>query len=553
MPTFTRRSAVFLGLSLASLPAFAKIQQPSDSPVRFNHGIASGDPTARQVILWTRISTDQTGPLSVRWEMSQSADFAKIKRKGHFVTDASRDFTVKIDAKRLKSGTDYYYRFKVGGVISPIGHTKTLPKGHIDQARFAVVSCSNLPFGYFNVYDHIAANPEFDAVIHLGDYFYEYGHQGYGGRTGARLGRQHNPAHETLSLADYRTRHAQYKADSASQALHAAHPLICVWDDHETANDSWKAGAQNHGPDEGSWDDRRTAALKAYYEWMPVRDPKRGAAREALFRKYSYGNLLTIAAIETRLTARTQPLRYSDHAQNLRTRDGIGKFVKDILWDEQRELLGPAQKSYIAATLKSSKRKQQAWRLIANQTIMARVASPDISDYKDADFVTEIAKIFPAIRGLIALSPLGLPRNLDAWDGYPAARERFYTMAQENGVNDLLVLTGDTHESWANVLTTKAGVNMGIELGTPAVTSPGAGAYFADEGPELSRRLKAKNQDILYHDLSHKGYLDLQLTPQAGRVDFVGVSTVLKPEYEAQIRKSFKLVKTDTTINLQEL
>ena len=557
MTDITRRGALFTGISLVGASAAACSGESVDFPVLFSHGVASGDPGTDRMIIWTRISVDTSGDISVpsipvKWEMATDADFRKINRKGKARTDANRDYTVKVDASGLKPGQTYYYRFKVGKNISPVGRTKTLPAGSLDQARFAVVSCSNYQFGYFNVYDHIAKNDDFDAVLHLGDYYYEYSRTGYGGKVGEKIGRQHNPPHEILSLDDYRTRHAQYKGDTASQAMHGAHPVICIWDDHETANDSWKTGAQNHNEGEGDWDERRANAMKAYYEWMPVRDPEPGRAREALFRSYSFGDLLTLCAIETRLTARTRPLDYSQYIADFQTREGIGNFVQNILGDPSRELLGAAQSAYIGDALKASKAKNQPWRVIANQVIMARTASPDLTEYKDADFIKDIEKLFPQIHDYIALSPLGLPLNTDAWDGYPAAREKFYAMAQAQDVSDLLVLTGDTHEWWANKLETVSGTAMGVELGTTGVTSPGTGAYFGEAGADYSAKLNAKNDDVIYHNLNSHGYIDLTLNRETGQANFISVDTVYQPDYKAFTSKSFKIEKADESLTLRD-
>ena len=286
MPKITRRSALFTAAALASTSS-AGCNRESPMPlVNFNHGVASGDPTANSLILWTRVTPQDVafnGAISGQWEASMTEDFKGPLSKGKFITNIIKDYTVKIDAKNLNSGQVYFYRFKIGKIVSPIGRGKTLPSGRIDKARFAVVSCSNYPFGFFNVYDDIASQDHFDAVVHLGDYFYEYGREGYGGKVGTKLGREHEPAHEVISLGDYRARHGQYKKDKAAQAMHAAYTIIAVWDDHETANDSWSTGAQNHNPGEGSWDERRANAMQAYYEWMPVRDPAPGMVREACF------------------------------------------------------------------------------------------------------------------------------------------------------------------------------------------------------------------------------------------------------------------------------
>jgi len=552
MTKITRRSALISSLALVGTGT-ASCAKPIDYDVEYAHGVASGDPQMDKIILWTRITTVHTGRVDGNWQMSETSDFSKLARKGKFTTDAARDYTVKVDANKLKPGRIYFYRFIIGDMVSPIGKTKTLPSGSVEDARFAVVSCSNYPFGFFNVYDDIAKQAHFDAVIHLGDYFYEYGRDGYGGKVGAKLGREHEPAHEIISLADYRTRHAQYKGDPQTQAVHAAHPFICVWDDHETANDSWKSGAQNHNEGEGSWDARRAAAMQAYYEWMPVRNPAQGTAREALFRTYSFGNLLTITSIETRLTARSQQLDYTNHLEAFKTPEGIGNFLKNILGDPARELLGPVQMDYIKTALKTSKDKGQPWRLIANQVIMARQHSPDITDYAERDFIKEIEKVFPKIHEYIAFSPLGLPSNLDAWDGYPAARERFYDMARAQGASDLLVLTGDTHVSWANKLVDSNEKAMGVELGVTGTTSPGYNAYFKDATEDYSSRIRAKNPDIIWTQSAENGYIDLQLNHAQGRADFVSVNTVYAPEYKTFVSKSFKIEKSDDSLTLKDI
>ncbi|PHR94045.1 MAG: alkaline phosphatase [Robiginitomaculum sp.] len=555
MPKITRRGAIFTSAALLGTAATGCQNESLSTPVTFMHGVASGDPTQNSIILWTRISPQDpnfSGSITGYWEVSTSKDFDKIVKKGKFTTSPTRDYTVKIDAKDLKSGQTYYYRFKAGETFSPTGRTKVLPNGSLEKVRLAVVSCSNYPFGFFNIYDHIAKQDHFDAVIHLGDYFYEYGRDGYGGKVGAKLGREHEPAHEVITLSDYRIRHAQYKGDPSTQAMHTAHPLIAVWDDHETANDSWSTGAENHNADEGSWDDRRTAAMQAYYEWMPVRDPQPGQAREALFRNYEFGDLLSLTSIETRLTARTRPIDYAHYISDLQTREGIGNFVQNILGDPTHEMMGEAQRDYVGKALKSSKDKKQPWRLIANQVIMARTASPDLTAYKDEEFIKEIEKLFPQIYDYIALSPIGLPLNPDAWDGYPAARERFYKMATDQGVQDLLVLTGDTHDNWANKLESASGTTMGVELGVSGVTSPGTGAYFGSAGKDFSERLNAKNPDILYHDNQYHSYIDLSLTHEGGHAAFIGLDTIYSPEYKTSTIKEFKLVKHEDTIKLEE-
>ena len=274
----------------------------------FAHGVASGDPFTNSVVLWTHITTELEGDIEVEWEMSVDEEFGTVTTSGRFSTNAARDYCVKVIADTLSPGETYFYRFRTGEAVSAIGRTKTLPEGDTDHLRFAVVSCANWQHGYFNTYDAIAkraVQKPYDAMIHLGDYYYEYGPL----ETARLPDRIHAPAHEIVELGDYRERHAQYRSDAALQAATAAMPLIAVWDDHETTNDSWQTGAQNHQPDaEGNWDNRKQAALRAYYEWMPIREPAVGRVRSDIYRNFRFGNLANLTCVETRLTARAEPI-----------------------------------------------------------------------------------------------------------------------------------------------------------------------------------------------------------------------------------------------------
>jgi len=255
----------------------------------FQHGVASGDPLQDRVILWSRITidtTNETNSVSVLWEVSKTPEFEALVTSGTVSTNAARDWTVKVDATGLEAGQWYYYRFIVEDIISPVGKTRTLPSGQVSQARFAVVSCANWQSGFFNVYDHITRNGEFDALLHLGDYLYEYGERG---ATDAMTtaGRVHEPRHEIITLSDYRARHAQYRTDLNLQAVTSEMPMIAIWDDHESTNDSSKYGAQNHQENEGDWEDRKVNDMRSYYDWMPVRDASNNRAAEFLFRSFA--------------------------------------------------------------------------------------------------------------------------------------------------------------------------------------------------------------------------------------------------------------------------
>ena len=551
----TRRVALTSGLAAgaASCASSPTMTPYSASTARaegaFAHGVASGDPGPTSVVIWTRLSpTDAMNEAhaTVVWETAADAEFTDMRGKGETETGASRDWTVKVELRDLEPGATYYYRFRLSDVYSPVGRTRTLPAGAVDSARFAVVSCSNYPFGYFNVYDQIAREDDLDAVIHLGDYIYEYGRDSYGGDAGRALGREHEPAHECVSLADYRRRYAQYRSDPSSQAMHARHPLIPIWDDHETSNNSWKDGAQNHDPEsEGDWNARRRAALQAYYEWMPVREP--GSSPEAFFRSFSFGDLLTIAAIETRLMARARQFEYTEVVPTLKSSEDVARFRDEILWDETREMLGAAQIDFLERTLRKSAEAGQPWRLIANQIIMAKVIAPDLSEYVTEEDIISLEQQWDQARAFVEFSKLGLPTNLDAWDGYPAARERFYDLARETGGDGMIVVTGDTHTWWANDLTTKDGAAAGVELGVSSVTSPSPyrPEFLGGKGADYALLTNRENKDVRYLSGASHGFIDLAINRDGARAVFRAVDTVESPNYNAYTQAAFDIDRKD--------
>ena len=545
----TRRMALTTGLaagaaSCASTPVMTPYSAVSESAGGiFAHGVASGDPGPDSVVIWTRVSPIDSRPMHrVIWETAADEAFTDMRGKGEAMTNSSVDWTVNVVLNSLEPGATFYYRFRIGDTYSPIGRTRTLPAGAVASARFAVVSCSNFPFGYFNVYDLIARRDDLDAVIHLGDYIYEYSTEGYGGETGAALNRNHQPTHEIVTLADYRMRHAQYKADPASQAMHAAHPMIAIWDDHETSNDSWSGGAENHQPQtEGEWNARRRAALQAYYEWMPVREPER--TPEAFFRSFSYGDLLTIAAIETRLMARAQQFEYSDVIPTLQTPEDVERFKNEILWDETREMLGAAQIDYLDRTFRTSVGDGQPWRLVANQIIMAEVIAPDLTPHVTEEDINSIEQQWDQARAFVKASTLGLPTNFDTWDGYPAARERFYKMAKESGDDGMIVITGDTHTWWANDLMAKDGTHMGVELGAHSVSSPSPyrKEFLGGKGADYALLTNRDNKSVRYISGENHGYIDLEITRDAAHADFIAVDTIESLNYNAFTKVGFDI------------
>jgi alkaline phosphatase D len=284
MTQFTRRDFVAAlaaaGLASPAL-AYGVTGRPAGREPAFLHGVASGDPLQDRVILWTRVTPARLhGAVAVHWRIAADRSLRSPIAAGTAVTDPQRDYTVKVDATGLEPSRSYYYGFRCEGVDSPLGRTRTLPAGAAAALRFASVSCSNYPYGYFNAYRRIAERHDLDFVLHLGDYIYEYPLGSYANPALAGI-RDVSPAHEIVTLADYRLRHALYRTDPDLQELHRQHPMICVWDDHESANDAWREGAENHNPEqgEGEWQVRRAAAARAYHEYLPIRTSPQGRER----------------------------------------------------------------------------------------------------------------------------------------------------------------------------------------------------------------------------------------------------------------------------------
>ena len=562
MTRINRRQALALLSSTALSTACATQGAPEamdtsasfTDPDIFRHGVASGDPETTSVVIWTRVSTGSP-IVDVTWAIYEDPEGNSLIASGSHQASADSDYTVKVIADGLQPGQTYYYRFEAEGEVSRTGRTRTLPVGALDSLGIALVSCSNYPFGYFNAYDAIAHDPAIDIVLHTGDYIYEYGGpDGWGQETGAVIGRPHNPPHEIITLADYRQRHAQYKQDAGSRAMHAMHPLICCWDDHESANNPWTGGAQNHQPEtEGSWEDRRAASIQAYYEWMPIREPKAGRTRAQFWRSYMFGDLATLLTLETRHTARGKQVDYAEWAPKLNTEEDYEAFRKDVLGDPERHMISPTELTDISEALSSSVAKRQPWRVIGNQIPMARTLVPDVVGLGVLPVPDEAS--LEAHKRLAWLGQHALPFYTDTWDGYPAAREVFYDTCKASGASDLLVLTGDSHSFWANHLHDGSGTSMGVELGTSGVTSPGdfVESGFDDEtARSLDKAFSDYVPEVVWTDNMHQGYVRVVLQTDVAEASFVAVSTVLRPVYEARSIKNFTIRKDTASLSLQE-
>ena len=493
--------------ALAAAPMLALAAKEQGAASLFQHGVASGDPLNDRVILWTRVTpAAATSVVVVSYVLALDPALTQVVLRGTTKTNPARDYTVKVDPAGLRPGTTYYYRFAADGQASPVGRTRTLPAGSVQRLRMAVASCSNHAFGLFNAYRRIAERNDIDLVLHLGDYLYEYGPNTYGSL------RTPEPPNEMVTLSDYRLRHAQYKRDADSQAMHRQHPMIAIWDDHEITNDAWRDGAQNHTEGlEGSWTERVNVGLKAYYEWMPVRIPDATQPRKNQ-RAFQIGDLVDVVMLEQRLSARSQQLAATIPAP------GLGNVFAQVgaFNDPARTLLGTEQEAWLGQKLRGSTAR---WKLIGQGVMFAQLK----------------AQAAPLSAGG------GLFFNTDQWDGYQPARDRVYNFikgdANHAPVNNVVVLTGDIHSSWAADLTqdpnnpnvATGGYNAAtgegsraVEFVATSITSPG----LSDPSGSTAGFLRGVNPHFKYIDFNQRGYMLLDLTPQKVVCEWYYVDTV---------------------------
>lgn len=524
MSRINRRHVVGSLLGGAVLPVVGCSGQKTYSgTARFDHGVASGDPLSDRVILWTRVSGIAAGSIDVDWAVATDPSLRRVIRRGRTRTGPERDFTVKVDADGLPSGARLYYRFAVDNSASSIGQTRTLANGPLDTAKFAVVSCANHPYGYFHVYREIAQRGDLDAVLHLGDYIYEYGMGEYATERAEALGRVPVPEHRLVTLQDYRQRHAQYKADADLQALHATHPMIAVWDDHELANDAWRDGAQNHVDGDGSWAVRRDTAIQAWLEWMPVRVSHAGDATR-IYRRYQYGDLVSLIMLDTRLLGRD---RQPDVGDNV-TADS----VREALGDDSRRLLGDGQERWLRDALDAS--GDSVWQLIGQQVMVSPTLSPELGPLLDLDRESLLPR--ETLEGYIQQSRGNPPMLLDTWNGYPIAREDFLRDLEAHARNPV-VLSGDLHTSLAgDLMRNGASRPVAVEFMTGSVTSPGFAEYLPETHPGAVRDATlALNPSLRYMETDRRGWLELTLDRAACTGEWHLVSTVHDVDFSSSV------------------
>ena len=477
---------------LASRSAFAQGSLLVDDP--FTLGVASGDPGPTGVVLWTRLVPDPLvpgggmpqEPFEVRYELSQDEDFHAIVRKGSTVALPDEAHSARVEISGLGPEHEYFYRFKAGNWISPVGRTRTRPNGNsmVRSLTFAFVSCQNFAEGYFTPYEEVAADADIETVIHLGDYIYE------GKNTTLRT---HLPNIEIRSLDDYRIRHGQYKTDPALQRAHAAHPWLVPWDDHEFKNNYADLDTD---PDPAGGIEvnraRRAAAYRAYWEHMPLaRDRKPEGPDMQLYRRFTWGQMATFNVVDGRQYRSDQPGACTQ-------RDPSGYCVENL--DASRTMLGAEQLAWLFEDLAGTKAR---WNVLAQQTAFAplNTATP------------------PA-------PPRFTGANADNWEGYVAERQRIIDWVVEQQTPNFVVLTGDSHRNWVRDIPrhyTSLENPIGTEfLGTSVSTGGDTVPRELDFGLPGNPHLLLRN--------NNRGYVKCTLTEDTWTSEFRIASTVLKPE-----------------------
>ena len=517
LPALDRRSLLKSGVLGGGLLAAPVAAQSSAARTGFTHGVASGEPGGDRVLLWTRYVHRQDVPLT--WQVLTPGANLRVVAEGQVTASPDNDWCCKAWAGGLEPGRWYYFRFVApDGSMSDLGRTRTLPEGPTASWKMAVFSCSNIGFGWFNAYRHAAEANEFDCALHLGDYFYEYPAGTY--PSAGETARPVLPETEAVSLAQYRARFALYREDRDLQRLHQLYPMIAGWDDHESTNDSWEGGAQNHQPEtEGEWSVRKAAAMKAYREWMPVSDEP--------WAEYQVGNLATLYRLETRLSARAKQFDYNALLRSISSPEDamqrLTAFRNGDYLDPTREVLGKGQQAWLADGLKRSRADRTVWQVLVQQVLMGKTSSPTSLTENLPDGLPDY--IVERVRAGSLASRAELPLNMDAWDGYPAARARLYEAALAADAN-LVSLAGDTHNAWAFDLTHE-GAKVGVEFGGHSVTSPGFEGYLPQLPPAaVARAMVERNSELKWMDASQRGYMAVELTPTRGSSEYRFLSGV---------------------------
>jgi alkaline phosphatase D len=467
----------------------------------FRHGVASGDPLSDRVVIWTRVTSDGSSPIPVRWHLVDAADPSRLERQGLAEAAPERDWTISADVAGLEPGRRYTYGFEALAERSVVGRTKTLPRDGVRHLRIAQVSCAKFNAGFFNAYARIAARDDIDVVLHLGDYIYEASNTPPASQTpGADIGRPFDPLHECKTLADYRRRYAQYRSDRDVQALHAAHAFIGAADDHELADGAWRDGATEHDEDrDGPWSSRVAQAFQAREEWLPIRRPD-PADPSRTFRTVRFGDLADLFVIDTR-TRRDRPVPPPE------------------MFQADRSALGREQREWLFGELAGSR---AVWRLLGNPSVLARTWNDELPEF-----------VKRALLKVKLIDADGHGPDHDQWDGYPAERRALLDHIRETGRANVVVLSGDVHVGMAIELTIDDEDDpVAVEFVNTSLTSQNLDDKMGWQ--PLTRSLPvaeayiAGMQHVHWADFDSHGYTLVDVTPERIVGEWWAVDSVLR-------------------------
>jgi phosphodiesterase/alkaline phosphatase D-like protein len=477
----------------------------------FRHGVASGDPDVDRVVIWTRVTAGTGTPAELHWLLAADEQLSRPVADGTTIATADTDFTAQVDVDGLQPDTYYWYAFETSDERSPVGRTRTLPGAGVDHLRIAVVSCAKYNAGFFNGYARIADRDDLNFVLHLGDYIYEASQMPPASQTpGADIGRPFEPLHECRTLADYRLRYAQYRADRDTQRMHHAHPLLATLDDHELADGAWRGGADEHKPErDGPWSVRRAAAFRARAEWLPQRLPD-PSEPDRVYRQVTLGGLADLFLIDTR-SRRDQPA------------------AGPALQDPARSQLGSAQREWLFAGLSESTTR---WRLLANSSVMGQTWAPGITP-----------EVRSGLRALKLINAEAGP-DPDQWDGYPVERDQ---LLQRLTGRDAVLLSGDVHVGLANELRRSAADPASdpaaVEFVTASLTSQNLddkmGWGYRAGSLAVEQQLLELLPQIRWCDLDSHGYMVVDVTPQRIDAEWWFVDGVLERSTGERLGKRF--------------
>jgi len=573
----------------------------------FLHGVASGEPHSSGIVLWTRLTPSnisRTDAVKVHWQVWEegkgAAALAEAVVKGESSARPDRDFTVKVDVQssHLKPQVPYAYQFSAGSERSPVGYFRLPPAAgsSLDSLRYAIFSCSNWRWGYFNAYG-AAARERLDFWLHVGDYIYEHGSDMFP-NDHKDVVRDENlvPEHETVSLEDYRQRHAMYRTDPDLQRLSSSAPLISIWDDHEVANNAWKGGADGHSSQtDGDYFARRDAALRAYHEWMPTRhqgdpwgdlgDKKDGdRAPWMQWRRLDFGDLASLLVLETRHLGRTEPPALSRGTITAR----ITKLLESAPFPEQwpgsqlekelravkaeidadvnvkeRTMLGKEQFAWIEKQVQNISHSGTRWQLFAQPVVVQEKNTPDyekaIANARAAGgnaqaeawrhVISKFTGLPDGKKKLAALVLLAAAKykinfSFDDWMGYAADRARLTSILATGEPSATLVYGGDTHNAWAGSLRDAAGKIVATEFDGMSVSSPGIEYYEPRFPADLEAAAwRAANPDLVWADTHSRGFMLVSLSKSHQHIEYRGVDVKTPGNSKSQCLSAFDLAR----------